>query len=157
MSLNRVTLLGNVGKDPDVRYLDTGVCVAQFSLATTERGYTKEDGTQVPDRTEWHDIVAWRGIAQTIEKYVKKGDKLYVEGKLRGSSYEDQNGVKHYRKDVYVDNMEMLTPKQGGKPLPPDLGAPQQPQAPTASAATKTPAQSIQQQVDFSGDDDMPF
>ena len=157
MSLNRVTLLGNVGKDPDVRYLDTGVCVAQFSLATTERGYTKEDGTQVPDRTEWHDIVAWRGIAQTIEKYVKKGDKLYVEGKLRGSSYEDQNGVKHYRKDVYVDNMEMLTPKQGGKPLPPDLGAPQQPQAPTASAATKTPAQPIQQQVDFSGDDDMPF
>lgn len=157
MSLNRVTLLGNVGKDPDVRYLDTGVCVAQFSLATTERGYTKEDGTQVPDRTEWHDIVAWRGIAQTIEKYVKKGDKLYIEGKLRSSSYEDQNGVKHYRKDVYVDNMEMLTPKQGSKPLPPDLGAPQQPHAPTASAAAKTPAQPIQQQVDFSGDDDMPF
>lgn len=157
MSLNRVTLLGNVGKDPDVRYLDTGVCVAQFSLATTERGYTKEDGTQVPDRTEWHDIVAWRGIAQTIEKYVKKGDKLYIEGKLRSSSYEDQNGVKRYRKDVYVDNMEMLTPKQGGKPLPPDLGAPQQSQQTSGTPVTKAPAQPVQQQVDFSGDDDIPF
>ena len=76
MSLNRVTLLGNVGKDPEVRYLDTGVCVAQFSLATTERGYTTQDGKQYPDKTEWHDIVAWRGIAQTVEKYVRKGDKL---------------------------------------------------------------------------------
>lgn len=127
MSLNRVTLLGNVGKDPEVRYLDNGVAVAQFSLATTERGYAKEDGTQVPDRTEWHDIVAWRGLAQTIEKYVKKGDKLYVEGKLRHRSYDDKEGVRRRTTEVFIDNMEMLTPKGDGKPLPQEYpSAPQQ-------------------------------
>ena len=162
MSLNRVTLLGNVGKDPEVRYLDTGVCVAQFSLATTERGYTTQDGKQYPDKTEWHDIVAWRGIAQTVEKYVKKGDKLYIEGKLRHSSYEDSNGVKRFRTDIYVDNMEMLTPKSDGKPVPQDLGQPApavQPQPapnPQQSAQPKPPAQ---QQMDFSAgpEDDRPF
>lgn len=153
MSINRIALLGNVGKDPDVRYLDKGVCVAQFSLATTERGYTKEDGTQVPDRTEWHDIVAWRGIAQTIEKFVKKGDKLYIEGKLRHSSYEDQNGIKRYRADVYVDVMEMLTPKQEGKPIPPV------PDEPVKQPTQVTPAPPAQGSMDFSAgkEDDLPF
>lgn len=83
MSLNKVQLIGNVGKDPDVRYLDNGVAVATFSLATTDRAYTLANGTQVPERTEWHNIVLWRGLAQTAEKYVRKGDKLYIEGKIR--------------------------------------------------------------------------
>ena len=73
MSLNKVQLIGNVGKDPDVRYLDNGVAVATFSLATTDRAYTLANGTQVPERTEWHNIVLWRGLAQTAEKYVRKG------------------------------------------------------------------------------------
>ena len=94
MSVNKVILIGNVGKDPDVRYLDSGVAVATFSLATTERGYTLQNGTQVPDRTEWHNIVLWRGLAQTAEKYVHKGDKLYIEGKIKSRSYDDQNGIK---------------------------------------------------------------
>ena len=94
MSVNKVILIGNVGKDPDVRYLDNGVAVATFSLATTERGYTLQNGTQVPDRTEWHNIVLWRGLAQTAEKYVHKGDKLYIEGKIKSRSYDDQNGIK---------------------------------------------------------------
>ena len=81
MSVNKVILIGNVGKDPDVRYLDSGVAVATFSLATTDRAYTLANGTQVPERTEWHNIVLWRGLAQTAEKYVRKGDKLYIEGK----------------------------------------------------------------------------
>ena len=71
MSLNKVQLIGNVGKDPDVRYLDSGIAVATFPLATTERGYTLANGTQVPERTEWHNIVLWRGLAETAEKYVK--------------------------------------------------------------------------------------
>ena len=73
MSVNKVILIGNVGKDPDVRYLDTGIAVATFSLATTDRAYTLQNGTQVPERTEWHNIVLWRGLAQTAEKYVRKG------------------------------------------------------------------------------------
>ena len=111
MSVNKVILIGNVGKDPDVRYLDNGVAVATFSLATTERGYTLQNGTQVPDRTEWHNIVLWRGLAQTAEKYVHKGDKLYIEGKIKSRSYDDQNGIKRTIVEIFVDNMEMLTPR----------------------------------------------
>lgn len=124
MSLNRVTLLGNVGKDPDVRRLENNACVAQFSLATTKKGYTAKDGQQVPERTEWHSLVAWNKLAEVIEKFVKKGDKLYVEGELRYRNYEDQNGVKRYITEIYVENMEMLTPKGDSKPLPPMPDAP---------------------------------
>lgn len=109
MSVNKVILIGNVGKDPDVRYLDTGIAVATFSLATTDRAYTLQNGTQVPERTEWHNIVLWRGLAQTAEKYVRKGDKLYIEGKIRSRSYDDQNGIKRTIVEIFADNMEMLT------------------------------------------------
>ena len=111
MSLNKVQLIGNVGKEPEVRYLDSGVAVATFSLATTDRAYTLPNGTQVPERTEWHNIVLWRGLAETAEKYVHKGDKLYIEGKIRSRSYDDQNGVKRYVVEIFGDNMEMLTPR----------------------------------------------
>ena len=74
-------LIGNVGREPDIRYVDAGVCVASLVLATTERGYRLQNGTEVPDRTEWHNITLWRGLAETVEKYVHKGDKLYIEGK----------------------------------------------------------------------------
>ena len=122
MSVNKVILIGNVGKDPDVRYLDSGVAVATFSLATTERGDTLQNGTQVPDRTEWHNIVLWRGLAQTAEKYVHKGDKLYIEGKIKSRSYDDQNGIKRTIVEIFADNMEMLTPRgttaPGQQPIP---------------------------------------
>ena len=116
MSVNKVILIGNVGKDPDVRYLDSGVAVATFSLATTERGYTLQNGTQVPDRTEWHNLVLWRGLAQTAEKYVHKGDKLYIEGKIKSRSYDDQNGIKRTIVEIFADNMEMLTPRSTTAP-----------------------------------------
>ena len=127
MSVNKVILIGNVGKDPDVRYLDSGVAVATFSLATTERGYTLQNGTQVPDRTEWHNIVLWRGLAQTAEKYVHKGDKLYIEGKIRTRSYDDQNGVKRSIVEIFADNMEMLTPRGTAQPQQPMQQPVQQP------------------------------
>ena len=115
MSVNKVILIGNVGKDPDVRYLDNHVCVANLTLATTERGYTAQNGTQVPDRTEWHNLVFWRGLAETVEKYVHKGDKLYIEGSIRNRSYDDQNGVKRYVTEIFVDTMEMLSSRQSQK------------------------------------------
>ena len=105
MSVNKVILLGNVGRDPEVRYLDTGVAVATLPLATTDRAYTLSNGTQVPERTEWHNLVLWRGLAETAEKYVHKGDKLYVEGKIRTRSYDDQTGAKRYVTEIFVDNM----------------------------------------------------
>lgn len=111
MSVNKVILIGNVGQDPRVKYFDTGSAVATFPLATTERGYTLANGTQIPDRTEWHNIVASNRLAEIIDKYVHKGDKLYLEGKIRTRSYNDQAGALKYITEIYVDNMEMLTPK----------------------------------------------
>ncbi|NLI36497.1 MAG: single-stranded DNA-binding protein [Bacteroidales bacterium] len=116
MSVNKVILLGNVGKDPEVKYFDSGQAVATFSIATTERGYTLPNGTQVPERTDWHNIVASNRIAQVIDKYVHKGDKLYIEGKLRTRSYNDKSGAQRYITEVYVENLEMLTPKNSSTP-----------------------------------------
>ena len=108
MSVNKVILIGNVGKDPDIRYLDNNVCVASFTLATTERGYTTSAGIQIPDKTEWHNIVLWRGLAKITEQYVKKGTQVYIEGKLRTRSWDDQNGIRRYTTEIYADNMELL-------------------------------------------------
>ena len=139
MSVNKVILIGNVGKDPDVRYLDSGVAVATFSLATTERGYTLQNGTRVPDRTEWHNIVLWRGLAQTAEKYVHKGDKLYIEGKIKSRSYDDQNGVKRTIVEIFADNMEMLTPRGASQPSAPASAPAPQPQPAAGGAAEDLP------------------
>ena len=129
MSVNKVILIGNVGKDPDVRYLDNHICVANVTLATSERGYVAQNGTQVPERTEWHNLVFWRGLAETVEKYVHKGDKLYVEGSIRNRSYDDQNGVKRYVTEIFVDNMEMLTARTSQKDAQgASVAAPQQPE-----------------------------
>lgn len=108
MSVNKVILIGNVGKEPEVRKLDSGVSVANFPLATSERGYTLANGTKVPEQTEWHNLVVWRGLAEVVEKYVHKGDKLYIEGKIKTRSYDDKQGIKRYITEVYVDNLEML-------------------------------------------------
>ena len=113
MSGNKVILLGNVGQDPKVKYFDSGSAVATFSLATTDRAYTLANGTQVPERTEWHNIVASNRWAEIVDKYLHKGDKLYVEGKLRTRTYTDQAGATRYVTEVYVDYFEMLTPKSG--------------------------------------------
>ncbi len=109
--MNKVMLIGNVGKEPDVRYYEADQAVAQVSLATTEKGYTLPNGTQIPDRTEWHNLVFYRSLAKIVEKYVHKGDKLYVEGKIRYRFYDDKQGKRRFVTEIYVDNMELLTPK----------------------------------------------
>lgn len=109
--MNKVMLIGNVGKEPDVRYYAADQAVAHVSLATTERGYTLPNGTQVPDRTDWHALTFSRGLAKVVERYVHKGDKLYVEGRIRYSNIEDKRGMRQLVTDILVDNMEMLTPK----------------------------------------------
>lgn len=124
--MNKVMLIGNVGKDPDVRYYDADQCVAKVTLATTERGYVLKNGTKVPDRTDWHSLVFYRQLAKIVEQYVHKGDKLYVEGRLRYNTYDDQQGHRHYVTEIQVENLELLTPKS--KPAAED------------SVATKKPA-----------------
>lgn len=109
MSLNKVILIGNVGRDPDVRYFDSGAAVANFPLATSERGYTLANGTVVPERTEWHNIVARRDLVPFVEKWVRKGSGVYVEGKIRTRNYDDQSGVKRYVTEIHADRIEFYS------------------------------------------------
>lgn len=111
MSVNKVILLGNVGRDPQIRYVGTRP-VAEFTLATSERARSTEGGQQIPERTEWHRLVMWDANATIAERYIRKGSKIYVEGKLRTRTWEDRNTIKHTVTEVYVDTVELLsTPK----------------------------------------------
>ena len=110
MSVNKAILVGNVGKDPEVRYLEKDVAVANFTIATTERAITLTNGTQVPERTEWHNIVAWRGLATLAEKYIRKGTQIYVEGKIQTRSYE-KDGIKRYTTEIVAETIQLLGKK----------------------------------------------
>ena len=122
--MNKVMLIGNVGKDPEVRYVDRGQAVARLSLATTERGYTLQNGTRVPDRTEWHSVILWQKLAEIVERYVHKGDKLYIEGRIHYASYDDKQGKRQYYTEIWADNMEMLTPRPAAGQEPAKANAP---------------------------------
>lgn len=109
--MNKVMLIGNVGKEPDIRYYEADQAVATVSLATTERGYTLQNGTKVPDHTDWHNLLFGKRLAKIVEQYVHKGDKLYVEGRIRYRNYDDAKGIRRYVTEILVENMEMLTPR----------------------------------------------
>lgn len=134
MSVNKVILLGNVGRDPDVRYPSQGQTVASFPLATSDRAFTTSAGTQVPERTEWHNIVMWGRNAEVAEKYIRKGTRLYIEGRLRTRNWEDKNKIKRYTTEIYVDTFEMLgggQRQQDGVAATP-AAQPEQPAQPSA-------------------------
>ncbi len=157
MSVNKVILIGNVGKEPEVRYYDNGGAVANFSLATTERGYTAANGTQVPDRTEWHNIVLWRGLAEIAEKYIHKGSKVYIEGKIRTRSYDDQQGNKRYITEVWGENLELLDRKpDGGQNKAP---FPEPPAATKSTQTVNSNSNNVQANPPLESDesDDLPF
>lgn len=107
MSVNKVILIGNVGKDPEIRYIETRP-IATFPLATNERARTTPDGSKVPERTEWHSIIMWYGAAEFAEKYIRKGARLYIEGKIRYRVWEDRNAIKRNVTEIYVDTFELL-------------------------------------------------
>lgn len=138
--MNKVMLIGNVGKDPDVRYYDADQAVAQVSFATTERGYTLPNGTQVPDHTDWHNLVFFRALAKYVEKYVRKGDRLYVEGKLRYRMYDDKMGKRKYVTEIYVDNLEFLHSRMASSA-----------QANNASNSAKPASDSVSSHVENNG------
>ncbi len=111
-SVNKVILIGNLGKDPELRYTSSGVAVASFSVATNESWKDTEGNTQ--ERTQWHNIVAWRKLAEICGEYLKKGSKLYLEGRLQYRNYDDKNGVKRYVTEIVMDEMLMLDSRGGG-------------------------------------------
>ena len=138
--MNKVMLIGNVGKDPEIRYVDNGVCTAKVSLATSTPGYTLPNGTQVPERAELAlSLLFLAQIGRSVEKYVRKGDKLYVEGELRTRNYTDRQGVTRYVTEVWVNSMEMLSPRpqhaQTASPAP-EQTTPQQENAATTKPET---------------------
>ncbi|HEY3390053.1 MAG TPA: single-stranded DNA-binding protein [Prolixibacteraceae bacterium] len=112
MSINKVILVGNVGKDPEVKHLDSNSSVANFTLATSDH-YTNKNGEKVTT-TEWHNIVCWRGLATIAENYIRKGSQIYVEGKIRTRSYDAQDGSKRYITEILADTIQLLGKKNDG-------------------------------------------
>lgn len=106
MSINKVILLGNLGKEPEIKAFDNGGKIASITLATTKKGFTTKSGTTVPDKTEWHNIVMFNGLADVAEKYLHKGSKVYIEGEIRYREYE-KDGQKKYITEIFCDNLEM--------------------------------------------------
>jgi len=143
--VNKVILIGHLGRDPEVRHLEGNTSVATFSLATTET-YTNKQGQRV-DQTEWHNIVAWRNLAEIAAKYLTKGKQVYIEGKIRSRSYDDKDGVKRNITEIVAENMTLLGKKED-----------------SAEGANQTNSQSPQQKQDeilssLHNDtaDDLPF
>jgi single-strand DNA-binding protein len=113
-SVNKVILIGNLGKDPEVRHLENGAVVANFSIATSE-SYTDKSSGERKEVTDWHDIVVWRGLAEVVEKYVKKGYKVYVEGKLKKRSWQDKEGNTRYTTEIIADELSILSRPEVGE------------------------------------------
>jgi single-strand DNA-binding protein len=147
-SVNKVILIGNLGKDPEVRHLENGAVVANFPLATSEV-YTDRSTGEKKETTDWHDIVLWRGLAEVTEKYLKKGYKVYVEGKLKKRSWQDKEGNTRYTTEVVADEMTILSRPEGS-----DRN--NESQAPYSVQGTPTPPSKID---DLLKDDnnDLPF
>ena len=165
--INKVILVGNVGQDPEVRYtgdVNNGTKVATIRLATTERYRDRNNNLQ--EHTEWHNVVAWRGQADLVEKYVKKGTQLYIEGRLRSRTWEDQTGAKRYAIDIVADTIQLLgrrqdSQQQGGysAPAQPAQQPYQQPYQQAAQQPVQQPVQPAQTKpfAEEEPSDDLPF
>lgn len=137
--LNKVMLIGHLGKDPEMQHLESGVTLCRFSLATNE-AYKDKSGNRV-DKTEWHNIVVWRALADTAGKYLKKGSLIYLEGKISTRSWTDKDNVKRYTTEIVADTFTMLDRKEGSASMAPpsDMGSVPMPES------------------DAPGADDLPF
>jgi single-strand DNA-binding protein len=142
--VNKVILIGHLGKDPEVRHLENGTSVANFTLATSE-SYKDKAGNRI-DQTEWHNIVVWRGLADVAEKFLKKGSQIYLEGKIRTRSWEDQTGNKRYTTEIVADTFNMLSKRD-------DNGQQQQ----GAPQSNQTPNTTVQNSAPVDEADDLPF
>lgn len=155
MSINKVILVGNLGKDPELRYTPSGAAVANFTLATSDR--YKDKSGEWQEKTEWHNIVAWRQLAEICGKYLHKGKQVYIEGKIQTRSYDDRDGNKRYMTEIVADQMQMLgrAGDEGG-----GSSRSQEPRAPRATQGAprnNTPNYEDFGEPPFNPDDDIPF
>lgn len=167
MSLNKVLLIGNVGKDPEIRHLESGASVASFTLATSER--FRDRNGELRENTEWHNIVAWRQLADLAANFIRKGTQIYVEGSIRTRSWDDQNGAKRYTTEIMANSIQLLG-RKGDNPAAAE-GAPAHAAAPAqrSAPAYQAPRQEAQPHVQSTpmiqpedlnadnGTDDLPF
>lgn len=140
--VNKVILVGNLGRDPEIMTFDNGVKKASFSMATSE-SYKNKEGNRV-DQTEWHNIILWRGLAEVAERFLNKGSKIYLEGKIKTRSYE-QDGIKKYVTEIFGDNFVMLDSRRDSSEIPPEI------------AAQDSPQQKQEDQEVDAPTDDLPF
>lgn len=153
--LNKAQLIGYVGKEPKISTTQNNAKIASFSIATTEKSYTTQNGVTIPERTEWHNIVVFGKLADVIEKYVHKGSRMYVEGKMRTRTFTDKNGAQKTITEINVDNLEMLD----SKPTQQSASA----NADVSQTNIRQTSQSHEQSVMFaseemrSGNDNLPF
>jgi single-strand DNA-binding protein len=153
MSVNKAILVGFVGNDPEVRYLDSGTPVANFRIATSEN-YTNRAGERV-SQTEWHNVVLWRGLAEIAEKYVKKGTQVYIEGRIRTRSWDDRDGNKRYTTEIVADNMQLMGKRsEGGGEAPTTQNTVPENNAAPEKAAPEPTGNST---PESEGADDLPF
>lgn len=153
MAINKVILLGNVGKDPDIRDGAGGTKFATFSLATTDRAYTKRDGTQVPERTEWHSIVVNGPQVSVVERFVHKGTMIYLEGKLRTRKYTARDNTERYVTEIMCDELQLCgQPQQAATPAPAPAPAP----APPFYNQQRYQNAPAPVQQNWAGDDNLP-
>lgn len=145
-SVNKVILIGNLGRDPEVRYLESGVGVARFSIATSE-SYTDKNTGERREITDWHNIVMWRGLAKIAETYLKKGMKVYIEGKLKTRSWQDENNQTRYSTEVVADEMTMLSRAEQGSTN----------QENYPSSVENKPVQPMNTDIGKDPEDDLPF
>ncbi len=146
-SVNKVILIGNLGKDPEIRYLESGVSVANFSIATSET-FTDKNTGEKREVTDWHNIVLWRGLAKIAETYLKKGMKVYIEGKLKTRSWTDENKQTRYTTEIVGDQMTMLSRAEN---------AGQAPKKEYPSSTENKPVQPMDKNLSAEPDDDLPF
>lgn len=151
-TVNKVILIGNLGKDPEVRKLENGTSVASFSIATSEVYLDKSTGVK-KEITDWHDVVVWRGLADVAEKYIKKGYKVYVEGKLKKRSWQDKEGLTRYTTEVIADVLNILSRPEGAERAP--EGQSQSLPSYSSEGTPQSPSK-IDELLD-SDDDDLPF
>jgi single-strand DNA-binding protein len=149
MAINKAILVGNLGKDPELRYTASGQAVATFSLATTEK--FKNKGGEQQERTEWHNLVAWGPLAEICGKYLTKGKQIYCEGRIQSRSYDDRDGNKRYITEIVISEMQML----GGRPGD-EGGAGARPVRSSASLPAKDPV-SVPDDAPYNTDDEIPF
>ena len=156
--INKAILVGNLGKDPEMRYTPNGVAVCSFPMATSETYKDRNTGERVT-QTEWHNIVIWRGMAETAEKYLRKGSQVYIEGKIKTRSWEDQQGQKRYTTEVVADVMQLLDrPNSSGGAAQPTQAAAQPAQQAQPAAQPTAPAQpAVPAECGPHSADDLPF